>query len=85
MISIKEISNDEFEVYVKLDIETRHIVNFDDKYYARFSERKSKKEILKDSFEFLLERELNTQILKSFNLDVINYYFPEYEKKFNLK
>tara|TARA_B100000989_G_C19217196_1_gene334324 strand:- start:195 stop:452 length:258 start_codon:yes stop_codon:yes gene_type:complete len=85
MISIKEINNDKFEVCVKLDTETKHIVKFDNKYYARFTKKKSKKEILKDSFEFLLERELNTEIFSSFDLSIINYYFPEYEKQFYLK
>jgi len=31
------------------------------------------------SFEFLLERESNTSILRSFELPVIGNYFPEYE------
>jgi hypothetical protein len=31
------------------------------------------------SFEFLLERESNTSILKTFDLPVIGGYFPEYE------
>jgi hypothetical protein len=32
------------------------------------------------SFEFLLERESNTSILRSFDLPVIQRYFPEYEQ-----
>jgi len=31
------------------------------------------------SFRFLLERETNTSILRSFDLPVIGHYFPEYE------
>jgi hypothetical protein len=31
------------------------------------------------SFRFLLEREPNTSILRSFDLTVIGRYFPEYE------
>ena len=38
----------------------------------------SKKELVKFSFEFLLEREPNTAILSSFDLIQISKYFPEY-------
>jgi hypothetical protein len=33
------------------------------------------------SFEFLLERESNTSILREFDLRVIGRYFPEYENE----
>jgi hypothetical protein len=32
------------------------------------------------SFDFLLEREVNTSILRRFDLPVIAHYFPEYER-----
>jgi hypothetical protein len=32
------------------------------------------------SFEFLLDREPNTSILRTFDLPVIQRYFPEYER-----
>jgi hypothetical protein len=32
------------------------------------------------SFRFLLDRESNTSILRSFDLPVIGQYFPEYER-----
>ena len=35
--------------------------------------------LVEKSFEFLLERESNTMILSSFDLPVIQSYFPEYE------
>ncbi len=35
--------------------------------------------IVRESFEFLLEREPATSILREFSLDVIGRYFPEYE------
>lgn len=35
--------------------------------------------LVKASFEFLLEREPNTSILRRFDLPVIGRYFPEYE------
>lgn len=35
--------------------------------------------VLEASFQFLLERESNTSILRRFDLPVIAHYFPEYE------
>lgn len=35
-------------------------------------------ELVRESFVFLLEREPPTSILRSFSLDVIGRYFPEY-------
>ena len=35
-------------------------------------------ELVKSSFEFLLEREPASSILRRFNLDVIGQYFPDY-------
>ena len=40
---------------------------------------KSSEELVKTSFEFLLEREPKESILKSFDLGEIQKYFPEYE------
>ena len=37
--------------------------------------------VLEESFRFLLEREPNTSILRSFALPVIARYFPEYEEE----
>jgi hypothetical protein len=36
--------------------------------------------LIERSFEFLLERESNTSILRSFDLPAIQRYFPEYER-----
>jgi hypothetical protein len=35
-------------------------------------------ELVRASFDFLLEREPATSILRQFSLDVISHYFPEY-------
>ena len=85
MIIINQIDNEKFEVYIKSDQESKHIVIFEDQYYSKFNKNKSKREIIKKSFEFLLKREPNTEILKKFNLKVINNYFPEYGNEFDLK
>ena len=36
-------------------------------------------ELVRDSFTFLLERELRESILRSFDLPLIGRYFPEWE------
>jgi hypothetical protein len=40
---------------------------------------KGAEELVRASFEFLLEREAKESILKSFDLSEIQKYFPEYE------
>jgi hypothetical protein len=42
-------------------------------------------DLVKRSFEFLLAREPKESILSSFNLKVIQKYFPEYEKEIQKK
>ena len=79
---INELSNDKFEVIIYGDQQTKHLVSISDGLYFSLTSKKiSKKELLKYSFQFLLERELNTTILSSFELTEISKYFPEYLKK----
>jgi bifunctional DNA-binding transcriptional regulator/antitoxin component of YhaV-PrlF toxin-antitoxin module len=42
-------------------------------------------ELVERSFEFLLERESATSILRRFRLDVIGDYFPEYRAEIGLR
>ncbi len=52
------------------------------KYISRLTKNKIlKEELLKFSFNFLLEREPNTSILSKFDIIVISKYFPEYISK----
>ena len=37
-------------------------------------------QLVEKSFAFLLQREANTSIMRSFDLSVIARYFPEYER-----
>ena len=79
---INQLSNDKFEVIIYGDQQTKHLVSLSDKLYFSLTSKKiSKKELLKYSFQFLLERETNTTILSSFELTEISKYFPEYLKK----
>ena len=80
MLSIKTQSNNRYEVIVNSKIKTTHVVTISDKDYLDLTNKKvTKEELLKFSFNFLLERESNTSILSSFELRLISKYFPEYE------
>ena len=80
-ISIKILSNSEYEVTVKSKTVTTHIVTLSDEVHKKLTKEKvTKEELLDFSFKFLLEREPNTSILSSFELTVISRYFSDYEK-----
>ena len=81
-IFIKELSDNKFEITVNKKLITKHIVLVTDVYHDILTKKKiSKKKLLKYSFQFLLERESNTSILSSFELNIIFKYFPEYENE----
>ena len=76
---INELSDKKFEVIIYTDQKTTHTVSISDQTYLDLTSKKiSKKELVKFSFKFLLEREPNTAILSSFDLIQISKYFPEY-------
>ena len=80
-ILIKELSDEEFQVAVNEKNSTSHNVTLTDDTHQNLTNGKvSKKELIKFSFIFLLEREPNTSILSSFELSVISGYFPEFIK-----
>jgi hypothetical protein len=83
MINIKKKDENKFYVTVEeKDSTSEHTVSLDDDYYQKLTDRKtSKQELIKKSFDFLLEREPKESILSEFDLRIINYYFPEYEKE----
>ena len=81
MISVLKLNDTQFEVKVKDRTETTHQVTLKTSYYENLTSGLVPPETLVEkSFEFLLEREPNTSILRSFDLSVINRYFPEYER-----
>ena len=64
---ITELSKDKFEITVKANQITKHVVYVTDEMLFNLTKNKiSKKELLIFSFNFLLERETNTSILSSF-------------------
>ena len=58
---------------------TRHTVRVFKQDLDRWGRSRSAEALVKDSFEFLLERESKESILREFDLSVIKRYFPEYD------
>lgn len=81
MIKVQAIDNDMFQVVVEGVTKTTHRVTVSNDYHQKLTAgRMTKEELVKRSFDFLLERESNTSILRTFDLPVISHYFPEYER-----
>lgn len=81
MITVQKIDSTTFKVTVEKSATTTHTVKVTPSYYEKLTNKGvTPEELLKQSFLFLLERESNTSILRSFDLPVIGQYFPEYEK-----
>ena len=84
MIEIIKSDNNNFTVKIKKNLISEHKVFFSDNFYSKFKGNRTKEMIIKKSFEFLLERESNESILRSFDLEEIENYFPEYNKILNI-
>ncbi len=70
---------DEFLVSVRDDGSTStHLVRVSSESLERYGEGADAEALLRESFEFLLEREPKESILSRFELPVIERYFPEY-------
>jgi len=80
MICVTMVGVNEYEVVVEKPSETTHRVTLTPEYYQRLCAAKVTHEwLIIQAFRFLLEREPNTSILKSFDLAEIGNYFPEFE------
>ncbi|MGX2040234.1 hypothetical protein ACWJKU_08875 [Methylocaldum sp. MU1018] len=80
-VTVKKLNESTFEVTVEARTATTHTVAVDPAYAARLTDGKAPVErLVERSFDFLLEREPNTSILRRFDLPMIGHYFPEYEK-----
>jgi hypothetical protein len=80
MIEVRKLDDTRYEVTIRAGTTTTHTVSVDPAYYQRLTGGQvSPERLVEASFEFLLEREPNTSILRQFELPVINRYFPEYE------
>jgi hypothetical protein len=82
-IEVEAATSGEYNVVVKeAGGETRHRVRVDPGYAQKLTGGSaSTLELLRRSFEFLLEREPKESILREFDLPVIERYFPEYPRK----
>jgi hypothetical protein len=62
--------------------QTSHHVTMTRNTYQRLtSEVCTPEELVRRSFEFLLEREPKESILREFELTIISRYFPDYERQ----
>jgi len=82
-IEVEALSDGEFRVRVMDgDGESSHRVTVNPEHYNRLTRGKIEPhELVKRSFQFLLEREPKESILNQFDLQVIGRYFPEYERE----
>jgi len=82
-IEVEKLDKSRFRVRVSESArETTHEVTVSPSDYARLAGGKIEpEELVRRSFEFLLEREPKESILPQFDLSVISRYFPEYEQE----
>ena len=78
-ISIKKRTDDVFVVTVADGMTTTHTVTVTDQNLTDLTGNNvTKTQLLEFSFNFLLDREPNTSILSSFDINVISRYFSDY-------
>ena len=79
-ISIEKRNDNVFEVTVADSVTTTHTVTVTDQSLNDLTDNNvTKTQLLKFSFNFLLDREPNTSILSSFDINVISKYFSNYK------
>ena len=81
-LHVMKKERDVYEVEVAAARPTRHSVTAGVGDVERLTSGKANAErLIEESFRFLLERESNTSILRSFQITDISHYFPEYERE----
>ena len=87
MITVNKQDENTFEVEVEEGgSQSQHTVTLNEKYYKKLTGGIIPKEdLIKKSFEFLLERESKESIMSRFDLTVIANFFPEYESFISLE
>jgi len=73
----------EFEVSIQEEkSSSQHTVTLGKEFYEKMAAGRplEPSEIVKKTFEFLLEREAKETILRSFDLTSVSRYFPDYEE-----
>lgn len=86
-IEIERPGENQFRVRVSDSAgETSHVVTVRPEDYLRLTGGKvDAAELVRRSFEFLLENERKESILKNFDLSVIENYFPNYEREIKVR
>ena len=82
-IEVEKVDASHFRVHViEAGSKSTHQVTLDPKDYARLAGATAEpEELIRKSFQFLLEREPKESILSRFDLSVISRYFPEYDRE----
>ena len=77
--SIEKQTDDVFVVTIADSVTTTHTVTVSDQSLTDLAgDNTTKTELLEFSFNFLLDKEPNTSILSSFDINVISRYFADY-------
>jgi hypothetical protein len=86
-IEVEKLDASRFRVRViDAGSESSHQVTLDPKEFQRLAGGVVEpQELIRKSFQFLLEREPKESILSRFDLSVISRYFPEYEREIKKK
>ncbi len=80
-VRVEKTAASVYRVIVENGSTTQHTVTLTPEYWQKLTKGLVPAEtLIQKSFEFLLERESNASILRSFDLPVIQRYFPEYER-----
>lgn len=86
VVQVNDFPDAEFEVSILSSTNTFHRVQLSEDYYKILTDGKvDAKDLIVESFRFLLEREPNTSILSDFELRRIKEYYPEYEDSIRSK
>jgi hypothetical protein len=80
-ITIETADQSTFTVTVADSTTTTHVVTVSPGYWRKLTGgRVRPDQLVEESFKFLLAREPNTSILRTFDLPAIQRYFPDYER-----
>lgn len=87
MITVNKKDENTFDVKVEEEnSQSEHTVTLDDQFHKKLTGGIiPKEEVIKKSFEFLLEREPKESIMSNFDLKVITRFFPEYESYISMQ
>jgi hypothetical protein len=81
-LTIEKINDTTFKITVAIRTTTTHTVTVTPAYWQKLTGGKVPPEkLVERSFEFLLEREPNSSILRTFDLPTIQRYFPSSRKR----